>query len=297
MACSFPIKGYRTASGKVVFAELKKHGDQFMYTEVPCGQCARCRESQAQDWSLRCMQEAALHKHNCFVTLTYEDEHLPPRGQLRYKDFQLFIRYLRRYTGRRIRYFVAGEYGERNNRPHFHALLFDYDFPDKTPGRLLASGMQLYTSALASKCWRNRGFVGIGSVTPASASYCVGYLFKRRTGAWAEEHYKRVDDSGEYSMVAEFASMSRKPGIGLDFAVKYAADIFPRGSCEFGGMTVPLPKYYVKKFKEAAPHMYEEYKASQEARAEARSEDNTEERLIVKDAYCKAKRRFKERIL
>ena len=43
---------------------------------VPCGKCPMCLQARAREWSLRCMQEASQYEHNCFITLTYDNEHL-----------------------------------------------------------------------------------------------------------------------------------------------------------------------------------------------------------------------------
>lgn len=47
------------------------------------------------------------------------------------RDVQLFLKrlrkYLDKYEGQKIRYFVTGEYGPESFRPHFHILLFVYD--------------------------------------------------------------------------------------------------------------------------------------------------------------------------
>ena len=67
---------------------------------------------------MRCMHEAQMHECNCFVTLTYE---VAPRS-LQYEDFQKFLKRLRKNSGKAVRYFACGEYGEEGGRPHFHAL-------------------------------------------------------------------------------------------------------------------------------------------------------------------------------
>ena len=93
MSCYHPLKGFRTPSG-VVFSELGRH-DILGDIEIPCGQCIGCRMRRASDWTLRVMHEASLHSENCFVTLTYGRDKLPPDGSLEHRDFQLFMKRLR----------------------------------------------------------------------------------------------------------------------------------------------------------------------------------------------------------
>ena len=92
--------------------------------EVPCGQCIGCRLERTRDWAVRMMHESSLHSDNSFVTLTYDDDKLPFRGQLRYRDVQLFLKRLRKQGG--FRFFCTGEYGEVFSRPHYHLALFGY---------------------------------------------------------------------------------------------------------------------------------------------------------------------------
>jgi len=113
---------HRTADGTVQFTEKHSHTTFF----VPCGQCGECRLSRARMWATRCVHEAACWKQSCFVTLTYKD--LPPNNSLEPEDTRNFIRRLRQTIGKNFKYFLAGEYGEKGDRPHYHALIFGTDF-------------------------------------------------------------------------------------------------------------------------------------------------------------------------
>ena len=59
-----------------------------------------------------------------FITLTYNNENLPPGDELCKRDLQLFIKRLRKVNPG-IRYFAIGEYGEEGKRPHYHAVIFN----------------------------------------------------------------------------------------------------------------------------------------------------------------------------
>ena len=47
------------------------------YTSVPCGKCEDCLKSKARGWAFRILKEASLYENNFFLTLTYDDVHLP----------------------------------------------------------------------------------------------------------------------------------------------------------------------------------------------------------------------------
>ena len=99
-------------------------GDKF--TILPCGQCYACRLNKSRDWATRCVLEAKMHDKNCFITLTYNDDNLPQDLSLHKEDFVKFMKRLRKNTGEKIRFYMAGEYGSLYQRPHYHACLFGY---------------------------------------------------------------------------------------------------------------------------------------------------------------------------
>ena len=186
---------------------------------LPCGQCYACRIQRSRDWATRCVLEAKMHEENCFITLTYADEHLPAGLSLCKKDFQDFIKRLRKNTGAKIRYYMCGEYGEQYQRPHFHACLFGWK-PDDLVLFSQRSGVSLYRSATLEKAWQYKGFVTVGDVTYDSAAYVARYVLKKITGANAEEHYA--------GRLPEYTNMSLKPGIGQSFFEKYSTDIYSK---------------------------------------------------------------------
>ena len=153
MPCYKPLKGYRSHNGGIVFKpQLAIRQGAFL--DVPCGRCIGCRLDKARDWALRCNHEASLYSaglNNCFLTLTYDDAHLPKDHSLKKIHFRKFIRALRKKTKQKIRYYMCGEYGnatEANNwiaRPHYHAILFGYQFPD-TQLVNVRNGNRVYTS-------------------------------------------------------------------------------------------------------------------------------------------------------
>ena len=131
MTCYHPLECWRVdGQSKLAFVKPREALIREKL-EVPCGQCIGCRLERSRQWAVRCIHEAQLHKDNCFITLTYNDEHLPSPPSLSVRDFQLFMKRLRKRFGKGIRFFHCGEYGEKYGRPHYHACLFGFDFPDR----------------------------------------------------------------------------------------------------------------------------------------------------------------------
>ena len=151
MPCFKPLtaidKGTDPETGKKIIHFLKRFNHEHSIfipdkgvevIKLPCGQCIGCRIDRTKQWAIRCIHESKLHNKNCFITLTFNDEHLDSAGSLQKRDFQLFMKRLRkRFPNDNIRYYHCGEYGEQLNRPHHHACLFNFDFPDK---KLLTKG-------------------------------------------------------------------------------------------------------------------------------------------------------------
>jgi len=92
---------------------------------VPCGKCADCIAMHREDWYKRIYIEADNSLFSLFVTLTYDEEHLPwaDLPVLNYPDLQKYFKRLRK-AGLKFKYFAVGEYGERSARPHYHLLMF-----------------------------------------------------------------------------------------------------------------------------------------------------------------------------
>lgn len=218
---------------------------------LPCGGCIGCRLAKARDWATRMKHEAQLHDDNCFITLTYEDAQLPEDGSISKRALQLFFKRLRKETDVRLRYFACGEYGDANLRPHYHAIIFGYGFPDKVFWRNSPRGFPLYRSPLLERVW-TFGHSEIGAVSHQSAGYVARYALKKVGGDPAARHYERPHpETGEIFQVApEFALMSRKPGIGTGWFDQFRMDCFPSDYVVIDGRKQPVPKFYKRKLTE-----------------------------------------------
>lgn len=252
-SCKHPLKGWiigKTAQGKDQYlitsyetdhVELQRgkwmavpdkrispYAEAVRYTsrEIPCGQCYACRLQYSREWADRCMMEMQYHDESWFLTLTYDDEHLPivhgfdkETGEvfdfmsLQKKDLQDFNKRLRSQLFRdykkahpggetppRFRFYACGEYGDRTYRPHFHGIYFGLAIPDlefyRSDGRF-----SYYTSEYLKRIWQ-RGFVVVARACWETAAYCARYVMKKSKGM-----NKAVYD--DFGIEPEFVLMSR----------------------------------------------------------------------------------------
>lgn len=278
MPCYHPLGGYLATrvnpSGKrsVVFSPTGGFSD--MQVSVPCGKCIGCRLERARQWAVRCMHEASLHEANCFVTLTYSDEHLPLDGSLRPRDFVLFMKRLRKQFGDGIRYFQCGEYGDKSLRPHHHAILFNFDFADKRVMSNPLGPSRLYTSEVLNKLWRY-GHCSVGSVSRESAGYVARYNLKKMYGPSAVDWYA--------GRVPEYLTMSRRPGIGAGWFAKWHKDIKPHSELVVDGVECKLPRYYDSLMEAADSMRFRAIRRQRERMRELQASNNTGSRLIVRE--------------
>lgn len=288
MPCKYPLQMFRQEDGSLTSRET---GQTVKTVMVPCGRCMGCRIERSRQWAVRIMHETKLHETNCFITLTYSPENLPRGNGLMLEHTQKFIDRLRkRIEPQRIRFYLGGEYGDSGSNPHYHAIIFNYDFPDKYPWK--KSGQkQTYRSPMLESLWPF-GFSLIGDVTFASAQYCAQYCTKKITGDRAKEHYRRQDSQGTFWIKPEFATMSLKPGIGLGFYEKYKSDIYPHDYVVTNGSKAKPPKYYDKLFKKEDPAAFQDIKDQREFNGDARRSDNTDARLAVKARVLEGKTNF-----
>lgn len=259
MPCYSPLKGYaskdKTDKGKRSLVFTARAGYYDKPIDVPCGQCIGCKLERSRQWAIRMQHESSMHEFNSFITLTYDNEHLPEDYSLNLNHFQLFMKKLRSYYApQKIRFYHCGEYGEKTRRPHYHAAIFGLDFPDKIQYKKSPSGHPLYTSAKLSKLWHH-GHSDIGNLTFDSAAYIARYCTKKITGDKANDHYTTLHPlTGEYVLQSpEYATMSRMPGIGYDWYKKFKAETFNQDTVIINGKAIKPPKFYDTKYKEEHP--------------------------------------------
>lgn len=261
MPCYYPIQcheeGLNENGKKQVVFTSKNHTDACNAFKIPCGTCTGCCLERARQWAIRCVHEAQLNANNAFITLTYAPDKLPSGGTLVPKDFKHFIKRLRNKTKLKIRYFHCGEYGKKLSRPHYHALIFGYHFPDRILWK--EKPFRWYTSNELKALWPY-GFSTVCDLTPATASYVARYTLKKVYGKRSKEHYR-----GKHP---EYITMSRMPGLGYNWYLKYKSDIYPEGvyTTASGHKTSP-PKYYDRLYEAESPIQMSKIKLDRQERA------------------------------
>lgn len=223
--------------------------DSTWYGIVPCGKCLSCRCDYSREWSNRMILELKDHPKAMFVTLTYNNDNLPISDQgyptLCKRDVQLFFKRLRKhFVGVTIRYYLAGEYGIRTNRPHYHAIIYGIgldDFTDIDYRGCNEIGSPFYTSPTLEKIW-SHGFVLFSDVSWRTCNYVARYVLKKQV---------QTDDVDGVAL-RPFNLSSRNPGIGMSASI----DLLRTGDTVFSVdgrdcvHNIPIPTSIIKRLKE-----------------------------------------------
>lgn len=280
MPCTRPLKAWKL-NGKIQWVQPVKAEGLVSEITLPCGRCIGCRLIHAQEWATRITHESRMHDQSAFVTLTYAPEHIPPGNSLRYRDFQLFMKRLRKdLSPRKIRYYVCGEYGEQTRRPHYHCVLFGYIPPDGKYYKQTKAGTTLYTSDSLEARWQ-LGNTNFSVFEPAAGEYIARYITKKITGEMAQEHYQYVDESGKiWNREPEFGRSSSRPGIGAEWWKKYGEQARTFDAIGLtDGRETKLPRYYNKLWEREDPEGLAAAKKNRVLRAREKARED--KRAIV----------------
>lgn len=299
--CTKPLKGFengKTKNGKVNYIiasancdhieisandsinkcydrHISPYAKSVLYKsiEIPCGQCLECRLEYSRQWANRCVLEASEHKDNCFLTLTYDDIHVPLNDSVNSitgeitkvktlvkRDLQLFIKRLRKELNKddiKIRYFACGEYGSHTKRPHYHIIIFGWK-PNENDLQLLKKselGYNYYCSNLIENLWPY-GYNLVADCTWETCAYVARYVTKK------------VDIKNEFyeenNIEKEFITMSRRPGIGfnwfLSHSVCYATFLNNYISTDYGSRKISHNRYFDSYLEKQDPIAFEKLK-------------------------------------
>lgn len=208
---------------------------------VPCGKCEFCRRQKAREWAFRLEQESFdKYCYNCL--LTYRDEDLPYHNgkpsvnKVHVQEFLKRFRYhVQKHYGAKFKFFLCGEYGGHNHRPHYHMIIF-------TDFRLTNRGADPYRdiNEILMDSWKH----GIADIEPiqsvgGSVSYLTTYMTSYYDGMEYDEHSK------------PFLQMSRC-GLGKSWIERHPNQVVKmQDDMDYttvsNGHKLPLPRYLRRK--------------------------------------------------
>lgn len=299
MPCYRPVKafyGNKLSSGKREIVFSSGQAQSCLDLALPCGCCVGCRLERARQWAMRCMDEASLYVDNSFITLTFDDAHLPFNRSVDVGVFQRFMKRLRKAVGsdHMVRYFHVGEYGPLHGRPHYHALLFNLGFPDRVYLKTTDAGEKIYTSKFLQSVWSDKGvplgYCSVGDVTFGSAAYVARYHLKKVGSVVSDNHY--LDKCTGEMLAPEYVTMSRGScvrgtgGIARGWFEKFSSDVYPADIRVIKGVDTKPCKFYDSLYERQDIGAFNNVKFRR-CRSVNRS-DNTESRLLVKEEVKKA---------
>lgn len=269
----YSLARFSQLSGKQLKYEDLMYNPRVML--IPCGQCIGCRIRQREDWTTRIELEARDYPKEqvWFITLTYDDDHVPgmivKTGEimrkvqytwnpgeerpssvqiLLYEDIQKFLKRLRKAYRGKLRYFVAGEYGEQTARPHYHMILYGWE-PTDLENLYKIHHNGYYTSKWLGDLW-GMGQIQIAQAVPETYRYVAGYVTKKMyeiNGKKGNEYYK-------LGQTKPFACMSLKPGLGDHYYQEHKAEIWRQGYIQCtNGKRAQIPRYYEKQMEAENP--------------------------------------------
>lgn len=316
MSCFDPLHAYQSLTKKtpkgrssITFDHTEGRATPYEKIRLPCGQCIGCRLDRSRQWAVRVCHEASGFRNNAFLTLTFSDENLNSRYTLIKKDFQLFMKKLRKeFKGLEyvkpckqssnthpIRYFHCGEYGERFERPHHHACLFNFDFEDKVIVDSSQPLYDLYSSETLDRVWGN-GLCTIGEVNFETAAYVARYITKKVNGLHAASHYYHDCDpeTGEaYYREPEYITMSRRPGIGARWFEQFGdSDVYPKDFLTIQGKKFKPPAFYDRLYDINHPRKMAILKKKRKLAQSQNGDNNTIRRLKARATCARAKNNF-----
>ena len=207
---------------------------------VACGKCKECHNTRVREWTLRLMHELQTAKKAVFVTLTYDDDHIPGDGMIAKDEFQRFMKRLRKRTRAKHRYYAAGEYGGLG-RPHYHAIIYGLTWCMECRCCSKSGRKRNIAPLPGTDCWHiekawDMGYTHIGDVTPASCRYVADYLQK---------------SDGEHDFggrTKPFNLMSK--GLGKAWMHEHQENLYAQGGIMRYGKPAGMPRYYHKKVVE-----------------------------------------------
>lgn len=243
--------------------------------KIACGKCLGCRLDYSRQWADRMMLEFQKTKKAIFLTLTYNEEHVP----CVYDDFgvkiwytlkkdhwQSFMKRLRsrkQFEGLELKFYMCGEYGSRTFRPHYHAIIFGLcidDFPKRRVIGMNELRQEYYTDSVLEDLWKDQddqkslGYITFSAVSWKTCAYVARYTMKK-----CNADVSRINFLSE--SLPEFSLMSRNPGLGSWYFDNmcpdpHYPDIYLNTGYE--SQRVSFPKYFMRLLEKKNPVLYNE---------------------------------------
>lgn len=307
MACYHPIAASQNKPGGPIKIGSPALGEYPL--RLPCGTCLGCKADKATEWARRCTHESKTWDKSIFLTLTYDDEHLPAKGHLLPEHLTKFWKRLRKNAHgdrrdpyrtvrltkrgkeskrqhRPIRYFACGEYGEDNGRPHYHAAIFNLAVPDAEYGGT-KDGRDWWQSKLLADTW-GQGRIEFGEFTPDAAAYIAQYQLKK------QKYDPAYDEPDEDGVLKQRPFLRMSQGIARDWVDTYWQDLKP-GYLTVDGFKAAIPRYYRERIKRLNPREWEQILARQEQHRLAHPSDRNEpERLQAQEVIHIQKKQYSD---
>lgn len=238
MACNFPY----------ILIRSEPH---FHVLPVPCGYCASCRRDKITMWQDRIAFESLTSPNpSSFLTLTYDEAHIPPDRSANLRHTQLFFKNLRYFSGQKFRYFLTSEYGDEHYRVHYHICLTNFD----------ANSEDNYLAVMRAWSDKNhfqKGIFTLDPLNPARIRYCIEYM--------SYENPNMIKAYQAIGLKPPIHTMSK--GIGAKWIEEHADMIKESNGYYSNGILRPLPRYYkdklgmieVNKYFETLDEMWKPY--------------------------------------
>lgn len=234
---------------------------------LPCGKCSECISKRAIEWAYRAKHEISLHKQNCFITLTYNDENLPPMKveEIKY-GFQCFMKRLRKKIKKPVRYMVSHEFGTLNYRPHHHAIIFGWEPSNQIKYKRTKGGSIIFRSKELEDLW-SVGHSSVGTANERTAYYIASYSLKGK-------HHNYTDPkTGESIRLSDCMDASKRPAIGYEYFAKNMEQLINADE--------PLPRYYLKRLLIENPQLHLHYENLMSLQLKTRSASEIFAKYII----------------
>lgn len=221
MKCVNPSSAH-LANGKVYFSTRGIEGVRRFSVKIACGHCWQCRRESSLDTAVRAQHESHYWTHSFFLTLTYDNLHLPKNSSLSRPHITAFVRELKRNMD--IMIFGCGEYGGKFGRPHYHLILF--------------SNHDIHSEEY-QKHW-SFGHIDVGECTPASIAYVCKYSVKKVLGPAAHSYY------ADRGIIPEFGIFPKRPAMGRKWLEDNLQHIISNNFVYYNNSKRRIPRYYKK---------------------------------------------------